>query len=118
MVGHGFGGEEMRMQESIREFSETQQREERENEIAHIRRLEARVAELEAHEIRPHELRALYELVAYARAIAKAFPDKEGDQFAAKLLSYASAIEDVVQRIETAKAPPARPEPSEPFAKG
>jgi hypothetical protein len=49
----------------------------------------------------PHELAAMHELVAYARAIAKTFPDREGDQFATKLASYAKILEEVVVRAET-----------------
>jgi len=67
--------------------------------------------------IAEHELRAMRDLVAYARAIAQTFPDQEGDRFAAKLRSYAQMLEDVVIRVET-RPPPPRPEPSEPFAKG
>jgi hypothetical protein len=56
--------------------------------------------------IEKHELRAMQELIHYARAIAQAFPDKEGDQFAAKLRAYATMIEDIVIRVEKEKAAP------------
>jgi hypothetical protein len=77
--------------------------EERWHEAAYVRRLEARVAKLEAMEIRPHELNAMRDVVTYLRSLAQTFPDMQSDKFAAKMTSYAQMFEDVADRIEAAR---------------
>src|SRR4029077_9919598 len=69
--------------------------EERWHEVAYVRKLEARVAELEAMEIRRHELHALREMINYTRCFAQQFPDAPGDTFAAKQKVYAGIVEEL-----------------------
>jgi hypothetical protein len=52
--------------------------------------------------IAQHELKAMAEMVIYARSIAQVFPDKGNDMLAAKLKAYAQTLENLVERIESA----------------
>jgi len=72
----------------------------REQAADKIEKLEERIEALEALQIRPHELKAMYDTVAYLRSLARIFPDKDGDTFSTKMQSYAQIIEDMVERIE------------------
>jgi hypothetical protein len=67
--------------------------EERWHEAAHVRRLEARVAELEASAFRPHELAAMHELVLYLPAIAESL-------HMPKIMVWSRIIAEVLERIE------------------
>jgi hypothetical protein len=68
--------------------------EERWHEAAYVRRLEARVAELEASTLRPHELAAMHELTAYLPAIAESL-------HMPKVRVWSQIIAEVLERIET-----------------
>jgi hypothetical protein len=68
--------------------------EERWHEAAYVRRLEARVEELEALAFRPHELAAMHELTLYLPAIAESLHMQ-------KVKVWSQIIAEVLERIET-----------------
>jgi hypothetical protein len=68
--------------------------EERWHEAANVRRLEKRVAELEASTLHPHELAAMRELSLYLPAIADSLNMP-------KIRVWSQIIAEVLERIET-----------------
>lgn len=51
-------------------------------------------------EIRPHEREALRQLASNARALAGLIPDEHNDGHAKRLRTWASAADDILDRLE------------------
>lgn len=71
MVGHGFGGEEMRMQESMREFSEQEERKAAEKMTAGYNLLRDALIWFDSHDVEK-KLGHLPQWVAIGRELTKA----------------------------------------------